>query len=85
MATVSWALPATPKNHSPGELERIVEQEVLRYFDETLAGRFEREVAETARQLHAVNREVLARHAPAINSLQERYAELNDEAETLFE
>jgi hypothetical protein len=69
----------------PGELERIVEREVLRYFDQTLADRFEHATHETARALAHINSEIQARHAPAIRSLRERYAELNEEAESLFD
>jgi hypothetical protein len=69
----------------PGELERIVEAEVLRYFDQTLAERFKEEANKTLRQLGAINSEVIAAHAAEIRSLQRRYAKLNEEAEGLFD
>jgi hypothetical protein len=68
-----------------GELERIVEREVLRYYDSTLSDRFDRASRDVLRELALVDHAVHSRHAESIQSLQERYAELNEEAELLFE
>jgi hypothetical protein len=54
----------------PGELEKILEREILRYYDDTLDGRIEDVADEAQAELDEINDRVLKRHAKALKELE---------------
>jgi hypothetical protein len=54
----------------PGELERILTQEILRYYDNTLDGQIADVERQAQTEVGAINAEIRRRHARAINKLE---------------
>jgi hypothetical protein len=54
----------------PGELERILKREILRYYDNTLDNRINEVESEVQWELHEINAEVRRRHAKALKALE---------------
>jgi len=69
----------------PGELHRIIQREILRYFDDTLDRRLSRVTRTVTADLDAINREVRERHAPEIAALEEECVAINAEVERMRE
>lgn len=60
----------------PGELARIVRQEIGRYYDGSLDGRTERAARPVAAQLQELTADVHRRHDKALKSLRTEYAKI---------
>jgi hypothetical protein len=60
----------------PGELRRILVEEIERYYDDTLQDRIDEVEAEVDEQLDQINDEVHARHVAKIRSLRDKHARL---------
>ena len=54
----------------PGELERMLREEIERYIDPTLAGKIDETTATIQRDIDAVSAEVHERHAPTLAELE---------------
>jgi hypothetical protein len=57
----------------PGELRRILKQEICRYYDDGLDDRIEEEVQPFREKLVAIRREVLDRHADELRKIERDY------------
>ena len=60
----------------PGELQRILEQEILRYRDTELDDRIEEAAESFQEQLAATREEILDRHAEELRKIKRAYADL---------
>ena len=60
----------------PGELRKIVEREILRYFDADLGRAVNHTAAETERSLAAITRDVHAKHRAKVETLRSQFDEI---------
>lgn len=69
----------------PGELRRILEREITRYYDSTLEHRLRRATTQVSADLFMLTREVHERHAAAIASLEAERKAIDIEIEAMRE
>ena len=63
----------------PGELRKIIDREIERYFDPNLDDRIDNVVAETQQSISAINRKVHAEHSAEIKRLAAEWTKIGKE------